>query len=407
MERLAAAIESPSLQLLMRGNIAGGDLWGVYRRLPAGSVLVFLTGRSEVLEAVKMLQEWQQRRERKLRFSSATATVAAAAEDESNEETASEAEFLLSDQSEDEPLPLEEKAPGSSDSDVSLHSQDSGASQSRGRWRHKPGLPDKLLELALGSDAEDNEESQDGVKEAEAAVLQAVLSASRASPSVQGSPGGVPKTGDGTSSTGAGERGSSEVTAGDTRDDPKAARKSRIVETRVPGNTLGGTNLSSADCMKSAQVTEGKPRSHEATPGASAAHTLTATFDAPDMSKRRNQKGVPEGGWLGAGALRRKKPSEGRRHSSSTGEVQEGARLSDAKDTEESEETHSVPRLTVLPLYATLPRELQRLAFEPPSPDERRVIVATNVAETSLTLPNVRCVSASKCTHNTRRGSRV
>ncbi len=44
----------------------------------------------------------------------------------------------------------------------------------------------------------------------------------------------------------------------------------------------------------------------------------------------------------------------------------------------------------VLPLYARLPLGRQRRAIEPG--DSRRIVLATNVAETSLTVPNVRCV---------------
>ena len=44
----------------------------------------------------------------------------------------------------------------------------------------------------------------------------------------------------------------------------------------------------------------------------------------------------------------------------------------------------------ILPLYARLPLTRQRRAIEPGG--SRRVVLATNVAETSLTVPNVRCV---------------
>ena len=46
----------------------------------------------------------------------------------------------------------------------------------------------------------------------------------------------------------------------------------------------------------------------------------------------------------------------------------------------------------VLPLYAMLPPHLQRRVFDPPPPGSRLVIVATNVAETSLTIPGIRYV---------------
>lgn len=41
----------------------------------------------------------------------------------------------------------------------------------------------------------------------------------------------------------------------------------------------------------------------------------------------------------------------------------------------------------VLPLYANLPRSAQGRVFEPPPDGSRLIVVATNVAETSLTIP--------------------
>lgn len=48
--------------------------------------------------------------------------------------------------------------------------------------------------------------------------------------------------------------------------------------------------------------------------------------------------------------------------------------------------------LHVLPLYAMLPGALQERVFEPPPDGSRLVVVATNVAETSVTLPGIRYV---------------
>lgn len=48
--------------------------------------------------------------------------------------------------------------------------------------------------------------------------------------------------------------------------------------------------------------------------------------------------------------------------------------------------------IAVLPLHGELPFDAQRAALEPPPPGTRRVILATNVAESSLTLPAVRAV---------------
>ncbi|KAI7776222.1 hypothetical protein LA080_005716 [Diaporthe eres] len=60
---------------------------------------------------------------------------------------------------------------------------------------------------------------------------------------------------------------------------------------------------------------------------------------------------------------------------------------------EEEGETGSGPkRMHVLPLYSLLPTKEQMLVFEPPPDGSRLVILATNVAETSLTIPGIRYV---------------
>ncbi|GLB38537.1 putative helicase associated domain (HA2) Add an annotation [Lyophyllum shimeji] len=46
----------------------------------------------------------------------------------------------------------------------------------------------------------------------------------------------------------------------------------------------------------------------------------------------------------------------------------------------------------VVPLYSLLPSERQMRVFEPPPPGSRLVVVSTNVAETSLTIPGIRYV---------------
>lgn len=45
-----------------------------------------------------------------------------------------------------------------------------------------------------------------------------------------------------------------------------------------------------------------------------------------------------------------------------------------------------------MPLYALLPSDKQMRVFQPPPPGARLVVVATNVAETSLTIPGIRYV---------------
>ena len=49
-------------------------------------------------------------------------------------------------------------------------------------------------------------------------------------------------------------------------------------------------------------------------------------------------------------------------------------------------------KLRVLPLYAMLPALQQLRVFQDIPEDERLVVVATNVAETSLTIPGIKYV---------------
>ena len=59
----------------------------------------------------------------------------------------------------------------------------------------------------------------------------------------------------------------------------------------------------------------------------------------------------------------------------------------------EDEESGTGPRrVNVLPLYSLLSTKEQQKVFEPPPEGSRQIILATNVAETSLTIPGVRYV---------------
>ncbi|KAG6037756.1 hypothetical protein E4U41_004785 [Claviceps citrina] len=49
----------------------------------------------------------------------------------------------------------------------------------------------------------------------------------------------------------------------------------------------------------------------------------------------------------------------------------------------------SVPELLVLPVYAQLPPEMQSRIFEPAPPGTRKVVIATNIAETSITIDEI------------------
>ena len=48
-----------------------------------------------------------------------------------------------------------------------------------------------------------------------------------------------------------------------------------------------------------------------------------------------------------------------------------------------------LPELIILPVYSSLPSEMQTRIFEPAPPGARKVIVATNIAEASLTIDGI------------------
>ncbi|KXL50322.1 hypothetical protein M433DRAFT_35250, partial [Acidomyces richmondensis BFW] len=62
----------------------------------------------------------------------------------------------------------------------------------------------------------------------------------------------------------------------------------------------------------------------------------------------------------------------------------------------------------ILPLYAALAPDQQLRVFHPPPPNTRLIVLATNVAETSLTIPNIRyvidCGRAKEKRYNTTTG---
>jgi ATP-dependent RNA helicase DHX37/DHR1 len=59
---------------------------------------------------------------------------------------------------------------------------------------------------------------------------------------------------------------------------------------------------------------------------------------------------------------------------------------------EEAEDKISYKKAIILPLYSALPQEQQMLVFKKPPENTRLIVIATNVAETSLTIPNIRYV---------------
>ena len=49
----------------------------------------------------------------------------------------------------------------------------------------------------------------------------------------------------------------------------------------------------------------------------------------------------------------------------------------------------NVPELIILPVYSALPSEMQSRIFDPAPPGKRKVVVATNIAEASLTIDGI------------------
>ena len=48
-----------------------------------------------------------------------------------------------------------------------------------------------------------------------------------------------------------------------------------------------------------------------------------------------------------------------------------------------------IKELVIIPIYANLPSDMQAKVFEPTPPGARKVVLATNIAETSLTIDNI------------------
>jgi ATP-dependent RNA helicase DHX37/DHR1 len=58
------------------------------------------------------------------------------------------------------------------------------------------------------------------------------------------------------------------------------------------------------------------------------------------------------------------------------------------------EQQRAAAPVHVLPLYALLPQAAQQAVFKAPPAGHRLIVVATNVAETSLTIPGIRWVTS-------------
>ena len=48
-----------------------------------------------------------------------------------------------------------------------------------------------------------------------------------------------------------------------------------------------------------------------------------------------------------------------------------------------------IQELIIAPIYSNLPSDLQAKIFEPTPPNARKVVLATNIAETSITIDGI------------------
>lgn len=76
----------------------------------------------------------------------------------------------------------------------------------------------------------------------------------------------------------------------------------------------------------------------------------------------------------------------------SDGEEAEGADEEEGKEFDVGEPAAASSYIHVLPLYSQLQTKDQLRVFEPPPEDARLIVLATNIAETSLTIPGIRYV---------------
>lgn len=59
------------------------------------------------------------------------------------------------------------------------------------------------------------------------------------------------------------------------------------------------------------------------------------------------------------------------------------------KRMKEFEKSQKIPELNIIPIYAALPPDLQNEIFTPSSDGSRKCIVATNIAEASITIDGI------------------
>lgn len=75
-----------------------------------------------------------------------------------------------------------------------------------------------------------------------------------------------------------------------------------------------------------------------------------------------------------------------------TGQDEIESMTSTIRSTAKDPKLSKYPALKVIPLYAALPSESQMEVFKPAPPNCRKVILSTNVAETSLTINGIKYV---------------
>ena len=67
-----------------------------------------------------------------------------------------------------------------------------------------------------------------------------------------------------------------------------------------------------------------------------------------------------------------------------------------------------ISELIICPIYSTLPSDMQAKIFDPTPPGARKVVIATNIAETSLTINGIiyviDCGFAKQTSYNPRTG---
>ena len=67
-----------------------------------------------------------------------------------------------------------------------------------------------------------------------------------------------------------------------------------------------------------------------------------------------------------------------------------------------------ISELIIAPIYSTLPSDMQAKIFEPTPKGARKVVIATNIAETSLTIDGIiyviDCGFAKQTSYNPRTG---